>query len=183
MLCPPRSTRSLTRDIASSTLGRNRHSFRLLRGQPGRDQIGIYKIRTMRVVRQKLPRKCSLARPIRASNDVDVSAHHASRRCMNRVLRLHIRQQISMCSLYRPILPQPPPLRLRQRFMAQSIFPHQPRPLLYPVRLHSARAAAPPPEFAAPRRANVQTPDTQSDLPNLAAARSSTLHIVTTTLL
>ena len=37
--------------------------------------IGIYKIRTVRIVCQELPRKRCLARSIRPSNDVDVPAH------------------------------------------------------------------------------------------------------------
>jgi len=52
-----------------------RRGFRRKGRQSLRDQVRIYKIWAIRVLRQEFPRKRSLARAVRSRNDVDIWAH------------------------------------------------------------------------------------------------------------
>jgi hypothetical protein len=52
-----------------------RRGFRRKGRQSLRDQVRIYKIWAIRVLRQEFPRKCSLACAVRSRDDVDIWAH------------------------------------------------------------------------------------------------------------
>ena len=55
-----------------------RRGFRRKGRQSLRDQVRIYKISAVRVLRQEFPRKGSLARAIRSRDNVDIWAHENS---------------------------------------------------------------------------------------------------------